>query len=78
MTGTVADVRPLFKVGLEHNATALIVCHNHPSGQLKPSFADKSLTQKIKEAGNLLDIKLLDHLIITEKAYYSFADEGEL
>lgn len=56
----------------------IIVCHNHPSGKLVPSEADKQLTQKIKEAGITLDIKLLDHLIITEKAYFSFADDGIL
>ena len=59
-------------------SVAIIVCHNHPSGKLQPSVADKNLTEKMKQAGNTLDIKLLDHLIITEKAYFSFADEGLL
>ncbi|WP_445747983.1 RadC family protein [Polaribacter sp.] len=78
MTATVVDIRLLFKQALELFSVAIIVCHNHPSGKLKPSDADIQLTQKIKNAGNTLDIKLLDHLIITEKAYFSFADEGIL
>lgn len=78
MTATVVDVRLLFKQALELFSVAIIVCHNHPSGKLKPSDADLQLTQKIKNAGTTLDIKLLDHLIITEKAYFSFADEGVL
>lgn len=78
MTATVVDIRLLFKQALELFSVAIIVCHNHPSGKLKPSEADIQLTQKIKNAGNTLDIKLLDHLIITEKAYFSFADEGVL
>ena len=76
LTATVVDVRLLFKRALELAAVAIIVCHNHPSGKLQPSDADQQLTQKINEAGTTLDIKLLDHLIITEKAYFSFADEG--
>lgn len=78
VTATIVDVRLLFKRALELATVGLIVCHNHPSGKLQPSNADKQLTQKIKQAGNTLDIKLLDHLIITEKAYFSFADEGLL
>lgn len=78
LTATIVDVRLLFKRALELASVAIIVCHNHPSGKLQPSVADKSLTAKIKQAGNTLDIKLLDHLIITEKAYFSFADEGLL
>ncbi|MCL7753584.1 DNA repair protein RadC [Polaribacter sp. Z022] len=78
LTATVVDVRLLFKRALELTSVAMVVCHNHPSGKLQPSNADKQLTQKIKEAGVTLDIKLLDHLIITEKAYFSFADEGVL
>jgi len=78
MTATVVDIRLLFKQALELFSVAIIVCHNHPSGKLKPSDADVQLTQKIKNAGNTLDIKLLDHLIIAEKAYFSFADEGIL
>ena len=78
LTATVVDVRLLFKRALELAAVAIIVCHNHPSGKLQPSDADQQLTQKINEAGTTLDIKLLDHLIITEKAYFSFADENLL
>ena len=76
LTATVVDVRLLYKSALELVSVAIIVCHNHPSGKLQPSAADKRITQKIKAAGITLDIKLLDHLIITEKAYFSFADEG--
>jgi DNA repair protein RadC len=78
LTATIVDVRLVFKRALEIASVGIIVCHNHPSGKLQPSNADKQLTQKIKEAGITLDIKLLDHLIITEKAYFSFADEGLL
>lgn len=78
LTATIVDIRLLFKQALELTAVAIIVCHNHPSGKLQPSNADKQLTQKIKLAGATLDIKLLDHLIITEKDYFSFADEGIL
>lgn len=78
LTATLVDIRLVFKRALELTAVGIIVCHNHPSGKLQPSNADKQLTQKIKEAGITLDIKLLDHLIITEKAYFSFADENLL
>lgn len=78
LTATIVDVRLLFKRALELACVGLIVCHNHPSGKLQPSSADRNITQKIKEAGVILDIKLLDHLIITQKAYFSFADEGIL
>jgi DNA repair protein RadC len=78
LTGTLVDTRLVFKPALSHLATGIILCHNHPSGTLNPSKSDKQLTQKIKEAGHTLDIKVLDHLIITEKAYFSFADEGLL
>jgi len=78
LTQTIVDVRLIFKTVLEHLATALILVHNHPSGQLNPSMADKDITRKIKEAGVTLDIKLLDHLIVTQKAHFSFADEGIL
>jgi len=74
ITGTLVDVRILFKKALELSSVAIILSHNHPSGNLKPSVSDKDLTQKIQQAGNTLDIKVLDHLIITEKAYFSFAD----
>ena len=78
ITGTLVDVRLVLKQALEVGAIALILCHNHPSGTLKPSEADKKITQKLKTAALSLDIKVLDHLIITEKAYFSFADENIL
>lgn len=78
ITGTLVDVRLLLKKALEISATALILCHNHPSGTLKISDADKQITEKIKKAGMSLDIKLLDHVIVTEKGYSSFADDGIL
>lgn len=76
MTGTIVDVRLVFKLALESGATALILCHNHPSGNLQPSDADRKITKKIKLAGDSLDVKVLDHLIITETKYYSFVDEA--
>jgi len=76
ITGTLVDVRLVLKNALEVGAVALILCHNHPSGTLKPSQADKDITQKLKIASQSLDIKVLDHLIVTEKAYFSFADEN--
>jgi DNA repair protein RadC len=76
ITGTLVDVRIVFKMALESGATALILCHNHPSGTLVPSEADKQITKKLKLAGESLEIKVLDHVIITETSYYSFADEG--
>lgn len=78
ITGTMVDVRLVLKNALELGATGLILVHNHPSGTLRPSEADKHLTQKLKLAGISLDIKVLDHLIVTEKAYFSFADKGIL
>ncbi len=78
ITGTLVDVRLVLKKAIEVGATGLILVHNHPSGTLKPSESDKQLTQKLKRAGASLDIKVLDHLIITEKAYFSFADEALL
>jgi DNA repair protein RadC len=76
ITGTLVDVRLVFKTAIELGATALIVCHNHPSGNLTPSEADKKLTQKLKIAGQNLDILVLDHLIISENGYFSFNDQG--
>jgi DNA repair protein RadC len=76
ITGTLVDVRIVFKTALEMGATALILCHNHPSGTLIPSDADKQITRKLKLAGDSLEIKVLDHLIVTESSYFSFADEG--
>ena len=78
MTGTLVDVRIVMKQALEEGATSIILAHNHPSGTLRASQADKSITQKMKAAGELLDVKVLDHLIVTEHAYFSFADEGIL
>ena len=78
LTGTLVDVRLVFKRGIELNATAIILCHNHPSGKLQPSSADISITSKLKQAGETLDIKVLDHLIVTENDYFSFADENIL
>lgn len=76
MTGTVVDTRIVFKIALEQNATSIILAHNHPSGKLQPSEADIQITKKIKSAGQQLDIPVLDHIIVTERGYYSFADEG--
>jgi DNA repair protein RadC len=78
ITGTLVDVRLVMKQALELGAVAIILAHNHPSGGLKPSAADKQITQKLKVVGETLDIKVLDHLIITQKEYFSFADEGVL
>ena len=78
ISGTVADIRKIYKSAIDHSAIGIIVGHNHPSGTLRPSHADLQLTRKIKEGGQILDIKLLDHLVITEKGFYSFADEGTL
>ena len=78
ITGTIADTRLIFKKAIELAATGIILCHNHPSGTLKPSRSDISLTNKIKNGGEVLDVKVLDHIIITENQYYSFADEGTL
>ncbi len=76
ITGTLVDVRLVFKLALEMGATGLILCHNHPSGTLIPSDADKQITRKLKLAGDSLEIKVLDHLIVTENNYFSFVDEG--
>ena len=78
ITGTVVDIRLAFKNAIQLGAVAVILAHNHPSGTLKPSQADIQLTKKLKTAGESLDIKVLDHLIVTEKAYFSFADEQML
>jgi len=78
ITGTLVDVRIVLKMALEEGATAIILSHNHPSGTLKPSAADKNITHKLKTAAQHLDIKVLDHLIVTQNAYFSFADEGFL
>ena len=76
ITGTVVDIRIIFKMAFEQNATGLILSHNHPSGKLMASEADLKITKRIKEAGQTLEIQVLDHLIITENGYLSFQDEG--
>ena len=78
ITGTLVDVRLVLKTALELNAVGIILAHNHPSGTLKPSTSDIQLTQKLKGAAASLDVKVLDHIIVTEKAYFSFADDGLL
>ncbi|HEU4472285.1 MAG TPA: DNA repair protein RadC [Flavisolibacter sp.] len=78
ISGTVADPRIIIKKALEEEATGIILCHNHPSGSLRPSRADEDLTQKIAQASKLFDIRLLDHLIVSDTGYFSFADEGKL
>jgi DNA repair protein RadC len=78
ITGTVADPRIILKRALEEDAVSLVLCHNHPSGSLKPSKADEVLTYKIKEAAKYFDIKVLDHIIVSDEGFYSFADEGLL
>lgn len=76
ITASIVDIRILFKLALEHNATGIILIHNHPSGTLLASEADKLITKKIIEAGKTLDIQILDHVIITETSYFSFANDG--
>ena len=76
ITGTVVDIRTIFKMAFEQNATGWILSHNHPSGKLMASEADLKITKRIKEAGQTLEIQVLDHLIITENGYLSFQDEG--
>jgi DNA repair protein RadC len=76
ISGTVTDVRLVMKKAIEFLASGIIISHNHPSGNLQPSELDTKITQKIKEAGNLFDIQLMDHIIVGEKEYYSFADNG--
>ena len=79
ISGTVTDVRVVYLAAIKANASGIICAHNHPSGNLNPSESDTRLTQKLKEAGNLMDIQLLDHLILTtDDSYYSFADNGLL
>lgn len=78
MAGTVVDVKMVFKMAIDCNSAAIIAIHNHPSGNLTPSQSDIQLTKKISEAGKILDITLLDHLIVSDRGYYSFADQGSL
>jgi DNA repair protein RadC len=76
MNGTIADIRIIFQTAIKANASGIIISHNHPSGNLQPSEADKALTKKIVEAGKLMDISILDHLILSNDGYFSFADEN--
>ena len=76
IAGTIADPKMIFQVALKANASSIILSHNHPSGNIKPSDTDITLTNKIKRAGDALDMSVLDHLILTQDAYYSFADES--
>ncbi len=76
VTGTVADVKIIFKKAIELLASSLILAHNHPSGNLKPSKADIDLTKKMKETGNIMEMDVLDHIIVAESGYFSFSDEG--
>jgi DNA repair protein RadC len=76
ITGTVTDIRLIMKKALELRAVSVLVCHNHPSGNLEPSIQDKEITEKIKEAAKFFDIQVLDHIIIAGKNYFSFADQG--
>ena len=78
ITGTVADPRVILKKALQEDAVGIVLCHNHPSGNLRPSRADEELTHKIKEAAKYFDIKVLDHIIVSNEGFYSFADEGIL
>ncbi|MEI7424200.1 MAG: JAB domain-containing protein [Prolixibacteraceae bacterium] len=78
MTGTVIDVRLVLKFALDIHATGMILCHNHPSGNLEPSDADKSITRKLKEAAAIMEVPVIDHLIVTQFGHFSFADEGLL
>lgn len=78
ITGTLVDIRIVMRTALVIGATSMIACHNHPSGTLRPSISDEKLTKKLNEAGTFLDIKLMDHIILSSKGYYSFADEGQL
>jgi DNA repair protein RadC len=78
ISGTIADPRIILRKALEHHATQIVLCHNHPSGSLRPSRQDEELTSKIKSAANYFDIKVLDHIIVSEEGYYSFADDGIL
>lgn len=78
ITGTIVDVRLAFKLALEHNATGMILVHNHPSGALQASEPDRQITKQMQQAGQSLSVNILDHVIVTEKAYLSFADEGML
>lgn len=76
VAGTVVDIKLLFAVALKCNASGIVISHNHPSGNLNPSEADRAITKKIKQASEIFDIKMIDHIIITHLGYYSFLDNG--
>jgi DNA repair protein RadC len=76
ISGTVTDIRMIMKNAIMHVASSLVLCHNHPSGNLKPSKADLEITKKVTEAARLMDVKVLDHIIVADRSYFSFADEG--
>ncbi|WP_068472261.1 RadC family protein [Saccharicrinis aurantiacus] len=78
ISGTVIDTRLIMKTALDQLASSIILCHNHPSGNINPSPQDKTITNKLKEAGKVMDIPVLDHIIVTDNGYYSFSDEGEV
>ena len=78
ISGTVVDTRIILKKAIEHGATSIVLCHNHPSGNIKPSKADEELTKKIKEAAKYHDIEVIDHIIVSEEGYFSFSDDGIL
>jgi len=78
VSGTVADPKKMFQTALKANATSIILCHNHPSGNTQPSANDRDITKKCTEAGKFLDLPVLDHIIVTRMNYFSFADEGML
>jgi DNA repair protein RadC len=78
ISGTVVDPKKIFKIALDHHASSIILGHNHPSGNIQPSEPDHKITKKIKDAGMMLDMAVLDHIIVGDEKYYSFADEGTL
>jgi DNA repair protein RadC len=78
VSGTVVDPKKIFKIALDHRSSSIILGHNHPSGEVRPSEADDRITRKICDAGQLLDVTVLDHLIIGEDLYYSYADDGKM
>lgn len=76
LSGTVADPKVIFQIALKANASSVILCHNHPSGNTEPSESDRNLTRRLCEAGKVLEIQVLDHIILTSESYFSFADQG--
>jgi DNA repair protein RadC len=78
ITSTIVDAKVILKLAIELHATSIVLSHNHPSGSLKASNADKALTEKIKQAAKLIDVEVLDHIIVSDQGYYSFADDGQL